>query len=63
MARPRDPESLTQLDLFRAPPAIPDWEQLPSDVRHKAVTLLARMLRPRRQARVVADHGQEAGDE
>ena len=63
MARPRDPEPLTQLDLFRAPPTIPDWERLPSDVRRKAVALLARLLRPRRQASVVADHGQEAGDE
>jgi hypothetical protein len=63
MARPRDLNSLTQLDLFRAPPTIPDWERLPSDVRHKAVALMARLLRPRRQAPVVADHGQEAGDE
>ena len=63
MARPRDPEPLTQLDLFRTPPTIPDWERLPSDVRCKAVALLARLLRPRRQASVVADHGQEAGDE
>jgi hypothetical protein len=63
MSKPRDPERSTQLDLFRAPPAIPDWERLPPDVRHKAVTLLARMLRPRRQAAVVADHGREAGDE
>lgn len=63
MAGPHDPEPLTQLDLFRPPPTIPDWEQLPPDVRHKAVTLLARMLRPRRQAPVVADHGREAGDE
>jgi hypothetical protein len=63
MARPRDPEHLTQLDLFRVPPTIPDWEQLPPDVRHKAVALLARMLHRRRQAAVVADHGREAGDE
>jgi hypothetical protein len=63
MARPRDPESLTQLDLFRAPPTTPDWERLPSDVRHKTVALLARLLRPRRQAAIVADLGQEAGDE
>jgi hypothetical protein len=63
MVRPRDPEPLTQLDLFRAPPTIPDWEQLPSDVRHKAVSLLARLLRPHRQATGMADHGQEAGDE
>jgi hypothetical protein len=60
MARPRDPEHLTQLDLFRVPHTIPDWEQLPPDVRHKAVALLARLLR---QAAVVADHGREAGDE
>ena len=63
MARPRDPELLTQLDLFRAPPTIPDWERLPSDVRHKAVALMARLLRQRRQTAVVADHGQEARDE
>jgi hypothetical protein len=63
MARPRDPERLTQLDLFRATPTIPDWERLPAEVRHKAVILLARLLRPRRPAPVVADHGQEAGDE
>lgn len=63
MPEPRDPEHLTQLDLFRAPPAIPDWERLPPDVRHQAVTLLARMLRPRRQALVAADHGREVGNE
>jgi hypothetical protein len=63
MARLRDPERLTQLDLFRAPPTTPDWERLPSEVQHKAVILLARLLRPRRQAPVVADHGREAGDE
>ena len=63
MARLRDPELLTQLDLFRVAPTIPDWERLPSDVRHKAVALLARLLRPRRQIAVVVDFGQEAGDE
>ena len=63
MDRPRDPERLTQLDLFRAPPTIPDWERLPPEVQHKVVILLARLLRPRRQAPVVADHGREAGDE
>jgi hypothetical protein len=63
MSVPRDPERLTQLDLFRAPPTIPDWERLPPDVRHKAVTLLARMLRPRHRDPVSADHGQEVGNE
>jgi len=63
MARPRDAELLTQLDLFRPPPTTPDWERLPPEVRHKAVILLARLLRPRRPALVVADHGREAGDE
>jgi hypothetical protein len=63
MARLRDPKQLTQLDLFRASPTIPAWERLPAEVQHKAVILLARLLRPRRQAPVVADHGREAGDE
>lgn len=63
MARPRDLEPLNQLDLFRPPPTIPHWEQLPPDVPHKAVTLLARLLRPRRHDADVADHGREAGDE
>jgi hypothetical protein len=63
MSKPHHPDRSTQLDLFRAAPTIPDWEQLPPDVRNKTVTLLARMLRPRRQAPVVADHGQEVGDE
>jgi hypothetical protein len=63
MWKPRGPERLTQLDLFQAPPTIPDWERLPPDVRHKAVLLLARMLRPRRQPPVAADHGREVGDE
>jgi hypothetical protein len=63
MARPRDPDRLTQLDLFRAPLTIPDWERLPPEVRHKAVILLARLLHPRRPAPVVADHGREVGDE
>ena len=63
MARLGDPVRLTQPDLFRAPPTIPDWERLPPEVRHRAVILLARLLRPRRPAPVVADHGREAGDE
>ncbi len=63
MPEPRDPERLTQLDLFRAPPTLPDWEQLPPAVRHKAVTLLARMLRPRRQAPAAADRDREVGEE
>jgi hypothetical protein len=42
---------------------MPDWEQLPPDVRHKAVPLLARLFRPRRRAADVADHGREAADE
>ena len=63
MAGPRDLEPLNQLDLFRPPPTMPDWERIPPDVRHKAVTLLARLLRPRRRAADVADHGREAGDE
>jgi hypothetical protein len=63
MAGPRDLEPLNQLDLFRQPPTIPDWEQLPPDVRHKAVPLLARMLRPRRRGADMADHGREAADE
>lgn len=63
MFDPRKPESPTQLDLFRAPPTIPDWEGLPPGVRHRTVILLARMLRPRSQAPVAADHGREVGDE
>jgi hypothetical protein len=63
MARPRDPELLTQLDLFRVPLTIPDWERLPSDVRHETVALLARLIRPCCQTAILADHGQEAGDE
>jgi len=63
MFEPRDPERLTQLDLFRVPPMIPDWERLPLDVRHKVVTLLAWMLRPRHRAPIVADHGREVGNE
>jgi hypothetical protein len=63
MSEPRDSERLIQLDLFRVPPTIPDWERLSPDVRHKAVILLARLLRPRSQAPVAADHGREVGDE
>jgi hypothetical protein len=63
MSEPRAPERLTQLDLFRAPPTIPAWEQLPPDVRHKTVTLLAQLLRPRRRAPIAADLGREVGDE
>ena len=63
MSQPRETEHLTQLDFFRAPPTIPAWERLPSDVRHKTVILLARMLRPRNRAPVAADHGREVGDE
>ena len=63
MSQKRDPEWLTQLDLFRVPPTIPDWDQLPPDVRHKTVILLARMVRPRRHAPVVADLGREVGNE
>jgi hypothetical protein len=63
MWEPRDRERLTQLDLFRVPPTLPVWERLPPEVQHKAVFLLARMLRPRGQAPAAADHGQEVGDE
>jgi hypothetical protein len=63
MSGPRDPEQLTQLDLFRVPPATPDWERLPPEVRRKAVTLLAQMLRPRRPAPVAVDPDREVGDE
>jgi hypothetical protein len=63
MSKPHDSERLTQLDLFRVPPTIPDWERLPPDVRHGAVTLLARMLRPRRPAPVAVKHGREVGDD
>jgi hypothetical protein len=63
MPEPRDSERRIQLDLFQAPPTIPDWEQLPPDVRRQTVILLARMLHPRRQTPVAADHGREVGDE
>jgi hypothetical protein len=63
MTRLRDLSPLNQLDLFRPPPTTPDWEQFPPDVRHKAVSLLARLIRPRRRADDVADHGREAADE
>ncbi len=63
MSEPRDPERLIQLDLFRAPPTLPNWEQLPPDVQRRAVTLLARMLRPNRRAPVVVVQGREVGDE
>ncbi len=63
MSQPRDPERLTQRDLFRAPTTLPHWEQLPPDVRHRAVTLLAQMLRPPHRAPVAVDHGWEVGDE
>jgi hypothetical protein len=49
MAGPRDLEPLTQLDLFRPPTTTPDWEQLPPDARHEAVSMMARTLRPRRR--------------
>jgi hypothetical protein len=52
MSEARQSERMTQLDLFRAPPPIPDWDQLPPDVRHKTVTLLARMVRPHRRTSV-----------
>jgi hypothetical protein len=63
MPGPRDLKPLSQLDLFRPPPTMPEWEQLPPDVRHKAVTLLARLIRPRRRAADVADHGRGAAQE
>jgi hypothetical protein len=59
----RDFRSLIQLDLFRARPKTREWERLPVDVRCQTVSLLARLLNARRQARVVADHGREVGDE
>jgi hypothetical protein len=63
MIEARNHKNLTQLDLFRIPPTIPDWERLPPDVRRQTVILLARMLRLRPEALVAADHGREVGDE
>lgn len=63
MSGPRDPDRLTQLDLFRVSPATPDWERLPPEVRRKAVTLLARMLSPRRPPPVAVDPDREVDDE
>lgn len=63
MPRQYDLRSLTQLELFRPSPQTPQWEGLPVDVRCKTLSLLARLLNTYRQARVVANQGQEVGDE
>jgi len=48
-----------QLELFRSRPSTPDWQRLPMDVRHKAVPLLARLLR----AYCLARRAKEKSDE
>jgi hypothetical protein len=38
-----------QYDLFRTSPRDPAWEDLPAEVREKAVKLIAQLLRERRK--------------
>jgi len=56
--RPVRPRPM-QLELFRSRPSTPDWQRLPMDVRHKAVPLLARLLR----AYCLARRAKEKSDE
>lgn len=53
---------LAQLKLFHRPSTVPEWPQLPQEIRQQAVRLLARLLRE--HLAVVATLGaREASDE
>jgi hypothetical protein len=52
-----------QQHLFRPRPATPRWENLSAETRHKALTLLAKMLRTSVDAHLTAPRGTEANDE
>lgn len=53
---------LTQLELFRPPPARPAWRSLPPEVRSRAQELLVQLLREHHRIHA-ALRGKEAGDE
>jgi len=53
----------TQLSLFRPLPKTPNWSTLPVDARREVKTLLVRLLREYREARLEIDRHEEARDE
>ena len=44
---PKLPRRLEQLELYRQPERIPDWETLPETVREEVLRHLTRMFRDR----------------
>jgi hypothetical protein len=50
----RAPRRHHQPDLFIPRPILPNWAELPPEVRAKALTLLARLLRATHDRRPVA---------
>jgi hypothetical protein len=53
---------LVQLKLFHRPSTVPDWPQLPQEIRQQTVRLLARLLREH-LALVAMLGAREASDE
>jgi hypothetical protein len=53
----------TQKELFHPPHQIPNWQNLPREIKHKTVELLAQLLRERRKRILAYQHGKERGDE
>jgi hypothetical protein len=52
-----------QLHLFQSRPSTPRWQNLSPEIRRKALTLLARLLRTSVGACQTAEPGGEASDE
>ena len=53
----------TQKELFHPPHQIPNWQNLPREIKHKTVELLAQLLCERRKRILAYQHGKERGDE
>lgn len=63
MRRIRVPQRVDQLNLFHPAPVVPQWMLLPPDVRQKALSLLARLLRHHRRRFLGGGPEEEVRDE
>jgi len=63
MRRMRVPQRVDQLNLFHPVPRMPQWTLLPPEVRQKALSLLARLLRHHRRQLLGGGFEEEVRDE
>jgi hypothetical protein len=61
--KPRRPLGTVLPSLFEAPPATPQWEALPAEIRQAVMPLLVRLLREHSLLGNNAHEAQEVGDE